>query len=120
MGLSFPIDADPRQRTHSQVRVPRDSRPYVTVSDSRLLQTERPGSCIYIPQEQGGQIMPQALGSLFVASYDSQSYGGGIWPRLHTGESEYSRCYKNVLIADTVPHRTHTKWGTPILLLAHT
>jgi hypothetical protein len=27
----------------------------------------------------------QALGSLFVASYDSQGYGGGIRPRLHTG-----------------------------------
>jgi hypothetical protein len=23
--------------------------------------------------------------SLFVASYDSQGHGGGIWPRLHTG-----------------------------------
>jgi hypothetical protein len=27
----------------------------------------------------------QALGSLFVASYDSQGYGGGIRTRLHTG-----------------------------------
>jgi hypothetical protein len=26
-----------------------------------------------------------ALGSLFVASYDTQGYGGGIRPRLHTG-----------------------------------
>jgi hypothetical protein len=26
-----------------------------------------------------------ALRSLFVASYDSQGYGGGIRPRLHTG-----------------------------------
>jgi hypothetical protein len=26
-----------------------------------------------------------ALGSLFVASYDLQSYGGGILTRLHTG-----------------------------------
>jgi hypothetical protein len=26
---------------------------------------------------------PQALGSLFVASYDSQGYGGGIRTRLH-------------------------------------
>jgi hypothetical protein len=30
------------------------------------------------------QIYPQALGSLSVASYDSQGYGGGILIRLHT------------------------------------
>jgi hypothetical protein len=35
-GLSFTIAAGPRQRSHSQVRVPWDSRPYFTVSDSRL------------------------------------------------------------------------------------
>jgi hypothetical protein len=31
------------------------------------------------------RLYPQALGSLFVASYDSLGYGGGIRPRLHTG-----------------------------------
>jgi hypothetical protein len=31
------------------------------------------------------QLKPQALGSLFVASYDSQGYGGVIPPRLNTG-----------------------------------
>jgi hypothetical protein len=31
------------------------------------------------------QLHPQVLGSLFVASYDSQGYGGDIRPRLHTG-----------------------------------
>jgi hypothetical protein len=36
MGLSFTIAADPRQRSHSRVRVPWDSRPYFTASDSRL------------------------------------------------------------------------------------
>jgi hypothetical protein len=30
------------------------------------------------------QLYPQALSSLFVASYDSQGYGGGIRNRLHT------------------------------------
>jgi hypothetical protein len=35
-GLSFTIAASPRQRRHSRVRVPWDSRPYFTVSDSRL------------------------------------------------------------------------------------
>jgi hypothetical protein len=36
MGLWFTIAAGPRQRSHSRVRVPWDSRPYFTLSDSRL------------------------------------------------------------------------------------
>jgi hypothetical protein len=36
MGLSFTIAAGPRQLIHSQVRVPQDSLPHFTVSDSRL------------------------------------------------------------------------------------
>jgi hypothetical protein len=39
-----------------------------------------PGPHIYIPQEQG---VP--LGSLFITSYDSQGYIGGIQPSLHMG-----------------------------------
>jgi hypothetical protein len=35
-GLSFAVAAGPRQRSHSQVLVPWDSRPYFTVSNSRL------------------------------------------------------------------------------------
>jgi hypothetical protein len=31
------------------------------------------------------QLYPQAMGSFFVNSYDSQGYGGGIRSRLHTG-----------------------------------
>jgi hypothetical protein len=31
------------------------------------------------------QLHPQALGSIFFASYDSQGYGGSIRPRLYTG-----------------------------------
>jgi hypothetical protein len=31
------------------------------------------------------QLHPLALGSLFVASYDSQGYGGGIVTRLYPG-----------------------------------
>jgi hypothetical protein len=31
------------------------------------------------------RLYPQTLSSLFVASYDSQGYGGGIRLRLHTG-----------------------------------
>jgi hypothetical protein len=40
-----------RQRSHAQVRVPRGSWPYFTVSDLRLPKPGGPGLCIYIPQE---------------------------------------------------------------------
>jgi hypothetical protein len=58
----FTIAAGSRQRSHSQVRVPRDSRPYFTVSDSRLPQPGGPGPRIYIPQEQGGPDIPPGTG----------------------------------------------------------
>jgi hypothetical protein len=37
------------------------------------------------PRNRVARLYPQALGSLFVASYDSQSYCGGIRTRFHTG-----------------------------------
>jgi hypothetical protein len=41
IGLSFTIAAGPRQRSQSQVRVPRDSLSHCTVSNSRLPPTWR-------------------------------------------------------------------------------
>jgi hypothetical protein len=43
MDLSFTIAAGARQRSHSRVRVPRDSWPHFTVSHSRLSQPGGPG-----------------------------------------------------------------------------
>jgi hypothetical protein len=37
------------------------------------------------PRNRVAQLYSQALRSLFVASYDSQGYGGGIRPHLHKG-----------------------------------
>jgi hypothetical protein len=37
------------------------------------------------PRNRLGQLYPQALGSIFIAFYDSQGYDGGIRTRLHTG-----------------------------------
>jgi hypothetical protein len=54
MGLSFTIIDGPRQRSHSQVQVPRESWTYFSVLVSRLLQPGGPGPRIYIPQEEGG------------------------------------------------------------------
>jgi hypothetical protein len=39
----------------------------------------------YTTENRADQLYPQALGYHFVASYDSQGYGGGILTRLHTG-----------------------------------
>jgi hypothetical protein len=69
---SFKTAAGPRQRSHSQVRV----------LNSRLPQ---PVSVFIFPRKRVAQLYPQALGSLFIASYDSQRYGGGIGTHLHTG-----------------------------------
>jgi hypothetical protein len=83
-GLSFTIAAGPRQHIHSCILVPRASWPYFTVSDLRLPQTGGPGPCtFYIPQGQVAQLYHQALGSLFVTSYNSQDDGGGIRTCLH-------------------------------------
>jgi hypothetical protein len=64
-GSTFTIAAGPRQRCHSRVRVPRDSWPYFTVSDSRLPQPGRPSPLIYISQEQGGPVIPPGTGFPF-------------------------------------------------------
>jgi hypothetical protein len=64
-GLPFTIAAGPRQRSHYWVRVPRDSWPSFTVSDSRLPQPGGPGTRIYIPQEQRGTVIPPGTGFSF-------------------------------------------------------
>jgi hypothetical protein len=86
MDLSFTIAAGPSQHSHFQVWVQQDLWPHFTVFNSRLPQPGGPGHSIYIPEEQGASLYPQALGSLFIASY-SQGHGGGIRPHLHTGIS---------------------------------
>jgi hypothetical protein len=66
----------------SKFRGPHD---HILLSHLRLPQLGGPGPSIYIPQEQGGLAIPLGTPFPFVASYDSQGYGGGILTRLHTG-----------------------------------
>jgi hypothetical protein len=63
--LCFTTAAGHRQRSQPEVRVPRDSWQYFTVSDSRLPQPGRPGPRIYIPHEQGCPITLSCTGLLF-------------------------------------------------------
>jgi hypothetical protein len=64
-GLRFTIAAGPRQRNHSCARVPQESWPYFTTSDSRLPQPGGSGPRIYISQEQGCPIIPPGTGFNF-------------------------------------------------------
>jgi hypothetical protein len=64
-GLSFTTAVGPNQRSHSQVRVLRDSWPYFTVSESRLPQSGGPGPRIHIALEYGGPVMAPGTGFPF-------------------------------------------------------
>jgi hypothetical protein len=56
----------------------RRTRNHTLLPHLRLPQPEGPGSRIFILQEEGGPVIPPGTGLTYVASYDSQSYGGGI------------------------------------------
>jgi hypothetical protein len=89
MCLSCTIAAGPRQRNLSQVQVPSEScrnHDHILLSqiqDSPNLEGQIP--VFLTPSNRVAQLYPQALGYLSISSYDSQGYGGGIRPRLHTG-----------------------------------
>jgi hypothetical protein len=57
------------------------------------------------PRNRVAQLHPQAPGSLFVGSYDSQGYGGGIRPRLHTGSVEVDLSYTTYHIREERAYR---------------
>jgi hypothetical protein len=63
--MSFTIAVGHRQHSNSRVQVQRELLPHFTVSDSRLPQPGGPGPRIYIPQEQGGPIIPPGIGFPF-------------------------------------------------------
>jgi hypothetical protein len=49
------------------------------------------------PRNMVAKLYPQALGSLFVASYDSQGYGGGMRTRLDAERLLYeNRCREDL------------------------
>jgi hypothetical protein len=99
--LPLTIAAGPRQRSHSWMRVPRNSSPYFTVSDSRFPKSGGPRPLFKSPRNRVAQLYSQALGSLPVASYDSQGYGGGYQnppPRGDILHTQISQMYIHVHI----------------------
>jgi hypothetical protein len=100
--LSFTIADGPSQGSHSRVRVPRDS--FETPPN---LEGEAP---IFISsRNMVARLYPQALGSFFVASYDSQGYGGGIRSRLRAGATttERARLPLSCVISLPTKYRVH-------------
>jgi hypothetical protein len=62
------------------VKHPSGAYDQIFITVRQFPQPGGPGPCIYIPQEQGGPVIPSG-----VSSYNSQGYGGGIRTRLHAG-----------------------------------
>jgi hypothetical protein len=50
-----------------------------------FLKLEGQDPIFIFPRNRVARLYPQALGSILIASYDSQGYGGGIRTRIHTG-----------------------------------
>jgi hypothetical protein len=84
MDLSFTIAAGPRQCNHSRVLVP-GAHNHILLSHIRDFPNLEGEVPVFISsRNRVAQLYLQTLGSLFVASYKSQDYGGGIRNRLHT------------------------------------
>jgi hypothetical protein len=66
MDLSFTIAAGPHHCSNFLVLLSRDSWPYFTVSDSRLLQPGGTGPRIYISRENGGPVIVPGTGFHFL------------------------------------------------------
>jgi hypothetical protein len=81
-------------------------RPYFTVSVSRHPNLEGQVPVFISPKNRVAQLCPQALGSLFVAFYDSLGYGGGIRNRLHAGYCHILSSY-DLASGRTTAQKTH-------------
>jgi hypothetical protein len=64
-------------------------------------------SVFIFPRNRVAQLYPQALDFLFVASYDSQGYGGGIRTLLHAGITIYTELGRSSDIASKRIHIKH-------------
>jgi hypothetical protein len=63
------------------------------------------------PRNRVARLYLQALGSLFIASYDSQGYGGGIRTNLHRGAKNPIANGQALLFRDVLPsEQLQTPW----------
>jgi hypothetical protein len=63
----------------------RRTHDHISLSHLRLRQPWGQVPVFISPRNRVAQLLPRALGSIFVGYYDSQGYGEGILTRLHTG-----------------------------------
>jgi hypothetical protein len=122
MGLSFTIASGSRQRSHSRVRVLRDSWTHFSVSDSRLPQPGGPGTRIYIPQDQGGPVIPPGTGYPFSRLLrlaglrwrysNPPPHGATTYSFLctliipwHVPRGKHLLCYQECVFIDTLPSK---------------
>jgi hypothetical protein len=105
-GLSYTMAAGPRQCSHSHGT--HDHILLFKIQDSPNLEGQVP---IFIsPRNRVAQSCPLALVSLFISSYDSQGYSGGIRTRLHTGSS--LNPLKRELLVHYIRNSPHTSQET--------
>jgi hypothetical protein len=93
--LQFLLVLDSAVILRSESRGTHDHILLSQIGDSHNLEGQVP---LFIsPRSTVAQLYPQALGYLFVPSYDSQGYGGIIRARLHTGLSDKTTIYDFIL-----------------------
>jgi hypothetical protein len=81
-GLSFTTAAGTRQLSHSETLETHDHILLPHIRDSFNLEGQVP---VFIsPRNRVTQLYTWALGSIYVTSYGTQGYGGGIRIHLHT------------------------------------
>jgi hypothetical protein len=101
---------------------PHGSHDHILLSQILGSPTWRTRSPYWYPQEQSGPVIPKALCSVFVVSYDSQGYGGDIRLNLHTGcrwiyQVPVPFCKSGRTVSHIKPrHGPHTTENTTALL----
>jgi hypothetical protein len=90
----------------SEVILGSESRPYFTVSDSKLPQPGGPSPRIYVPQEQGGPVMTPGTGFPFRRLL---RLAGLRWRHSTPppSEDDYQQFNKIDIRIQFVPHRKH-------------
>jgi hypothetical protein len=81
--------------------------------DSPILEDQVP---VFISlRNRVAQLYPQELGSLFIASYNSQGYGGGILSHLHTRKEMQVQVQVQFILRPTVNRSVRLGVGPPLL-----
>jgi hypothetical protein len=90
--LPFTVGAVPRQRSQPRDRV-WETHDHILLSQTRDTPNLEGQAPVFIStRNRVAQLYPQALGSHFVASYDSHGCDGDIGTRLHTGDPCQVHC----------------------------